>query len=62
MINDVDKDGSGIVKFPEFLSMMAKKVKNMILSYVHFACEMSDILQAKSEIFLSNVILMLFAD
>ena len=27
MINEVDKDGTGIVKFPEFLSMMATKVK-----------------------------------
>ncbi|KAJ6656349.1 hypothetical protein lerEdw1_003852 [Lerista edwardsae] len=28
MINELDADGSGTVDFPEFLSLMAKKIKN----------------------------------
>lgn len=27
MINEVDTDGNGIIDFPEFLSLMAKKMK-----------------------------------
>jgi len=30
MINEVDKDGTGIVKFPEFLSMMATKIDSLV--------------------------------
>ena len=29
MINEVDADGSGCIKFPEFLWMMAKKAQYM---------------------------------
>ncbi|XP_067647520.1 calmodulin-like [Eurosta solidaginis] len=29
MINEVDADGSGTIDFPEFLSLMARKVKDM---------------------------------
>ena len=28
MINEVDKDGSGVVSFPSFLSVMAKKLSD----------------------------------
>lgn len=28
MIAEIDTDGNGIIDFPEFLAMMAKKVKN----------------------------------
>ena len=30
MINEVDKDGQGVVKFPEFLSMMATKLDSLV--------------------------------
>ena len=30
MINEVDKDGQGVVKFPEFLSMMATKLDGLV--------------------------------
>ena len=30
MINEVDKDGQGVVKFPEFLSMMASKLDSLV--------------------------------
>ena len=30
MINEVDKDGLGIVKFPTFLAMMASKVSKLL--------------------------------
>ena len=30
MINEVDKEGIGIVKFPSFLSMMASKVDSLV--------------------------------
>ena len=30
MINEVDKDGQGVVKFPEFLSMMASKLDGLV--------------------------------
>ena len=30
MINEVDKEGVGIVKFPSFLSMMASKVDSLV--------------------------------
>ena len=30
MINEVDKDGVGIVKFPSFLSMMATKLDSLV--------------------------------
>ena len=28
MINEVDADGNGTIDFPEFLTMMARKMKN----------------------------------
>merc|ERR1719203_1384770 len=28
MINEIDTDGSGLVEFPEFLTMMARKLKD----------------------------------
>merc|ERR1739845_187449 len=28
MINEIDSDGSGLVEFPEFLTMMARKLKD----------------------------------
>ena len=28
MINEVDTDGNGIIDFPEFLSLMARKMKD----------------------------------
>ena len=28
MINEVDKDGSGTIDFPEFLTMMAKRTNH----------------------------------
>jgi len=27
MVNEVDTDGNGIIDFPEFLSLMARKMK-----------------------------------
>ena len=30
MINEVDKDGQGVVKFPEFLTMMATKLDGLV--------------------------------
>lgn len=33
MINEVDVDGNGIIDFPEFLSLMAKKMKVFIIFY-----------------------------
>ncbi|KAG4079060.1 hypothetical protein HA402_001715 [Bradysia odoriphaga] len=29
MINEVDADGSGVIKFPEFLTMMARKIADI---------------------------------
>lgn len=36
MINEVDTDGNGIIDFPEFLSLMAKKMKVDSTRFPHF--------------------------
>lgn len=36
MVNEVDADGSGTIEFPEFLNLMAKKMK-VRLHFVHHA-------------------------
>ena len=42
MINEVDADGNGTIDFPEFLTMMARKMKDtdryFILIYSNYPC------------------------
>lgn len=35
MINEVDADGNGTIDFPEFLMLMARKMKVSVFDHVH---------------------------